>query len=175
MSFSPWILVSAYDLSEVWFLLGLSWFASGCGPSNSHARVACSEMYFWLHLSMVSLLMQTRSPKISDSPKLVEIISIKLLSLVCYLFWALFFARVDGQIWHLRTVNTDHPGRLTSPLHIRLTSFDMAAPQWLTMSVLRGLSAEGRHAARSSLLYIWEEGVRIKTSTKCELHTFSCI
>ena len=55
-------------------------------------------MYFWLHLSMVSLLMQTQSLEISDSPKLVEMISVKLLSLVWFLFWALFFARVDSQI-----------------------------------------------------------------------------
>ena len=67
-------------------IVGL-YFASGCGPSNSHARVACSEMYCCLHLSMVSLCMKTRSPENVHSPKLVEMISIKLLSLVWCLFW----------------------------------------------------------------------------------------
>jgi hypothetical protein len=48
---------------------------------------------------MVSLHMQTRSPENGHSPKLVEMISIKLLSLVwARLDLALFFARVDGQI-----------------------------------------------------------------------------
>ena len=50
--------------------------------------------------------------------------------------------------------SADHPGRPTSPLHNRLTSFDVAAPHWLTMSVLGGLAAEGHRAASGSLLYI---------------------
>ena len=44
--------------------------------------------------------------------------------------------------------------RPTIPLHNRLTFFDVAASHWLTMSVLGGLGAEGRRAARGFLLYI---------------------
>ena len=55
-------------------------------PSNSCALIQCFEVYFYLYLSTVFLHMQTWSPKNSDSPKLVEMISIKLLSLV----WCLF-------------------------------------------------------------------------------------
>ena len=63
---------------------GLNWFV--VWPSNSCALIQCFEVYIYLCLSMVFLRMQTWSPENSDSPKLVEMISIKLLSLV----WCLF-------------------------------------------------------------------------------------
>ena len=64
-----------------------------------------------------------------------------------------------AQIQRLGTVggsgpSADHPGRPTSPLHNRLTFFEVAAPHWLIMSVLGGLGAKGRRAACGSLLYI---------------------
>ena len=57
-----------------------------CRPSNSRARVECSDVYFSLCLSMIFTHMQTWLPINSDSPKLVEMISIKVLILV----WCLF-------------------------------------------------------------------------------------
>ena len=86
MSFGPWILVSASDLSEVSFYLDLGLNSFMVWPSNSCALIQCFEVYIYLCLSTIFLRMQTWSPENSDSPKLVEMISIKLLSLV----WCLF-------------------------------------------------------------------------------------
>jgi len=44
------------------------------------------------------------------------------------------------------------PGRPPSPLHNRLTSFDVAAPHLLTRSVLGGLAAEDVLAGRDTPL-----------------------
>ena len=86
-SFGPWILVSASDLSEVSFYLDLGDELILVWPSNSCALIQCFEVYFYPFLSMVFLHMQTWSPKNSDSPKLVEMISIKVLIPVWCLFW----------------------------------------------------------------------------------------
>jgi hypothetical protein len=76
-------------------------FASGCGPSNSRARIECSEIYFFLCLSMVFLYMQTWSPVNSDSPKLVEMV--RSLNFDDYL--SLNEVEVDGRTCNLMTVN----------------------------------------------------------------------
>ena len=68
--------------SEVFFLGLLGEIASGCGSSNSCARIECSEMYFSHCLSTVFFRMQTHSPINSGSPNFVEIVRIKLLLLV---------------------------------------------------------------------------------------------
>ena len=59
----------------------------GWGPSNSRARVECSDVYFSLCMSTIFTCMQTWLPVNNDSPKLVEMISIKVLILVWCLFW----------------------------------------------------------------------------------------
>ena len=81
------IHVCAAVFVENVFSLGLGLISSGCGPSNSSARVECSDVYFSLFMSTVFTHMQMLLPVNNDSPKLVEMISIKVLILVWCLFW----------------------------------------------------------------------------------------
>jgi len=75
-------LVCGSDLSEVSFYLDLG-VELICGVALQFlCSHQCFEMYIYLCLSTVFLRMQTWSPENSVSPKLVEMISIKLLYLV---------------------------------------------------------------------------------------------
>ena len=79
------MLASIFVRSVFSLGLGLICFRI-CGPSNSRARVECSDVYFSLCLSMVFFRMQIWLLVNSDLPKLVKMIIIKLL----YLVWCLF-------------------------------------------------------------------------------------
>jgi hypothetical protein len=95
------------------------------GPSNSHAHIECSKIYFFLCLSMVFLSMQTRSPVNSNSQKFVEMVRVKPLSLCFGNYLSLNEAEVGGRICNLMIVNSGvikRPGECLS-LHSEYFSY----------------------------------------------------